>query len=415
VTTTVPVAAFASEAAAVEAARGRGEPGWLIERRAEAARAFAATPLPTRLLRPWKYTDVTDLDFAAFPPAGTADVRLTIEATRPAGSSVSTLAEAVAGGAAFVRDELGSVIPATEGKFTALNAALWSEGAAVHAARGATFEAPVVITVRATAAAPASVLPRVLIYAEERADVTVVLRLESGDALLLVAGVIEVIADQAARVRILVDERWGAATQDYSMVRSRIGRDAEVQVATLAIGGHVFKQTIEAVLDQEGGRSLVRGVALGDVDQHFDFVTLQDHVAARTISDVEIKAALAGASRSIYYGVTRVGEGAAASEAMQTNRNLLLSDSAKADSDPVLEILTADVAKCGHAATVGPVDAEALFYLQSRGLDYRTALQLLVAGFFQSAIAGITIEGIGDELAEIVAGKIAQSELRAGV
>ena len=411
VTTSTSIAGFASEAAVLEAARGRGEPDWLLERRTEAARAFAALPLPTRQLRPWKYTDVSGLDFAAFPPA-TATV--TIEATPPAGSDAVSLASAVKTMPEGARGYLGGVIPATEGKFAALNAALWQDGVGVHAARSATFAAPVTVTIEATNTASGSVFPRVLIHAEEQSDVTVVLRLRSGAAPLLVAGVIEIIADQASTVRVLVDQRWGGATQDYSIVRSRVGRDASVQLATLAIGGSVFKQTVEAVLDAAGGRSVIRGVALGDSNQHFDFVTLQDHVAAKTISDVEIKAALAGASRSIYYGVTRVGEDAAGAEAMQTNRNLLLSDSAKADSDPVLEILTADVSKCGHAATVGPVDGEALFYLQSRGLDYRTALQLMVAGFFQSAIADITIEGFGEELAAIVAAKLATSELRAG-
>jgi Fe-S cluster assembly protein SufD len=323
----------------------------------------------------------------------------------------STLSEAVS--AASWTERLTSVIPVTESRFTALNSALWTDGAFVHAKARAAFEAPVVITVDASRVpASSSVLPRLLIHAEEQSDVTVVLRLRSGDSPLLVAGVIEVVADQAARVRILVDQRWGAQTRDYSMVRSHIGRDAEVQIATLALGGQVFKQAVESILDAEGGRSLIRGVALGDGDQHFDFVTLEDHIAPRTISDVEIKAALAGSSRSIYYGVTRVGEGASAGEAMQTNRNLLLSDSAKADSDPVLEILTADVAKCGHAATVGPVDSEALFYLQSRGLEYRTALQLLVAGFFQSVIGGFPLEGMGEEIAELVANKLATASLK---
>jgi Fe-S cluster assembly protein SufD len=365
--------------------------------------------MPSRQLRPWKYTDVSGLDLAAFAPAS-AD--LTVEAATPPGSLATSLEAAVLTEPAFVREHLGSVIPATEGKFTALNSALWSQGAAVHASRGTQFEAPVVVTFDAKGADSGALFPRVLVHAEEQSDVTVVLRLQSTDAPLLIAGVIEIVAEQASRVRLLVDQRWGAATQDYSIVRSRVGRDAEVQVATLAIGGRVFKQAVESVLDAEGGRSFIRGVALGDGEQHFDFVTLQDHVAARTISDVEIKSALAGSSRSIYYGVTRVGEGAAQGEAMQTNRNLLLSDSSKADSDPVLEILTADVARCGHAATVGPVDHEALFYLQSRGLDYRTALQLLVAGFFQSAVAGIGYGDVGEQLAEIVERKLATATLK---
>src|SRR5690606_24299183 len=122
--------------------------------------------------------------------------------------------------------------------------------------------------------------------------------------------------------------------------------------------------------------------ALGDGKQHFVFVTLQDHIGPKTTSDVEIKTALAGASRSIYYGVTRVEETASGAAAEQENRNLLLSQHSKADSDPVLEILTNEVIRCGHGATVGPVDHEALFYLSSRGLDRRQALTLLVAGFF---------------------------------
>ena len=140
-------------------------------------------------------------------------------------------------------------------------------------------------------------------------------------------------------------------------------------------------------------------------------MTLQDHVGPRTISDVEVKAALAGASRSIYYGITRVEEGASGSAANQQNRNLLLSGNAKADSDPVLEILTADVIRCGHAATVGPVDQEALFYLQSRGLDRRTALQLLVNGFFQSVARALAVEGVADDLERTVFAKLARAVL----
>ncbi|MEZ4504147.1 MAG: SufD family Fe-S cluster assembly protein [Dehalococcoidia bacterium] len=398
-----------AEAAVVEAARGRGEPDWLVERRAEAARAFETLPMPSTLLRPWKYTDVSDLDLAAFPPV---EPSVTIEASAPeGGSAVGTLLDAIAFDSDALNAELGGLIPATEGKFQALNAIEWRGGIAVHAAARGRFEAPVVVDLRVDESAPASISPRVVINAEEQSEVTVVLRLESGAAPLLVAGVIEVYAAQAATVRLLIDERWGAATQDFTFIRTRLGRDADVQVASLAIGGHLVKQTIEALVEGEGANSVIRGVALGDADQHFDFVTLQDHIGPRTTSEVEIKAALAGASRSIYYGVTRVEETAAGASADQANRNLLLSGHAKADSDPVLEILTANVIRCGHAAAVGPVDNEALFYLQSRGLDYRTSLQLLVTGFFQSAIGGIPLDGVSEQLAEVVQAKLATAAL----
>jgi len=194
-------------------------------------------------------------------------------------------------------------------------------------------------------------------------------------------------------------------------IRSRVGKHADVQIASLAIGGLLVKQTIEGLVEGEGTNSLIRGIALGDAHQHFDFVTLQDHVGAKSTSDVEIKAALAGASRSIYYGVTRVEPTAAGAAANQRNRNLLLSEHAKADSDPVLEILTSDVVRCGHGATVGPVDQEALFYLQSRGLDFRSALKLLVGGFFESVLSDPAYVALSGELHERVERKLAVAEL----
>ena len=403
-----------AEASVLAAAEARGEPAWLRDRRAEAARAFAATPLPTRVLRPWRYTDVSTLDLDAFAPGEPA---LRIEGALPDGAYAGTLADALGSDdarpnlAEVVRERLGALVPGTEGKFQAANAALWRGGVLVHAPDRAVFEAPVVIDLDAGALASAAVFPRLLVVAGEQAEVTVVLRLRSGDAPLLAAGTIEVEAAQAARVRLLIDDRWGADTQDYSTVRARLGRDADLQVSSLAIGGRVLKQTVEVTLEGEGAHSAIRAVALGDAHQHFDFVTLQDHAGPRTVSNVEVKAALAGASRSIYYGITRVGEGAAGAEANQVNRNLLLSEHSKADSDPVLEILTADVVRCGHGATVGPVDEDALFYLQSRGLDRRTALQLLVGGFFQSLLGDVRIAGIAEELEATVFAKLATAEL----
>ena len=399
-----------TEAAVTAAAEARGEPDWLLARRTEAARAFDATPMPTTMLRPWKYTDVSDLVIEAHAPVEPA---LTIEATAPAGAYAGSLRAAIAGDEGdAVRERLGSVAAATEGRFQAANAAQWSDGVYVRLPQGAQFETPILVTIDASAvAAGSAIYPRLLIDAGAASEATIVLRFRSSDAPLLVSNVIEVIADADSRVRVLMDGRWGAETREFTTARSRIGRGADVQIASLAIGGLIVKQTVEALIEGEGANSTIRGVALGDAQQHFDFVTLQDHIGPKSTSDVEIKAALAGASRSIYYGVTRVEVSAKGSQANQTNRNLLLSRKSKADSDPVLEILTSDVIRCGHAATVGPVDEEALFYLQSRGLSRRSSFQILVAGFFQSVIEDIPVHGLAEELDELVATKLANAEL----
>ncbi|MBT5773776.1 MAG: Fe-S cluster assembly protein SufD [Dehalococcoidia bacterium] len=391
-----------TEAAVVAAAAARNEPQWLIDRRAEAARAFAATPMPSTQLRPWKYTDVSDLDFGAFPVAAP-----TVTVT-----GAEELVDAIAAGHPVGGEEtFARLIPPTEGKFIAANTALWEQGVTIDIPAGAVTETPIVIEIESHEDGAASVFPRLHIHARERAEATIVVHLRSNGSPLLVAGVTEVYADQGAKVRLLFDNRWGADTQDYSSVRSKLGRDSDVRIGTLAFGSRIFKQTVEALIEGEGANSEIRGVALGADEQHFDFVTLQDHIGPRSTSNVEIKSALAGSSKSIYYGITRVEPTAGGSEANQVNRNLLLSGHSKADSDPVLEILTADVIRCGHGATVGPVDQEALFYLQSRGLTERSSLQLLVSGFFNSVAQTFPIEGLEQVIHETVVDKLATAEL----
>ena len=401
------------EPAISEASAARGEPDWLRERRIEAARAFAAMPNPTRESRQWKYTDVSALDFETFPPGSAA---ITISGEVPRGDSeyagaATSLSSATEQWPDVLRSYLGKLIPATEGKFIAANAALWDSGVYVHVPKGVSCDDPIVIDIDSREGSPVAIFPRLLILAGEQAEVTVVLRLRSGDEPLLVSGVTEIYAHDSARVKLLIDERWGEQTQDFTTIRSRLGRDADVNVATIALGGRLVKLTTEALIEGEGANSVIRGIALGGGEQHFDFVTLQDHEGPHTASDVAIKAALAGSSRNIYYGITRVEETAKGAEANQENRNLLLSEHSKADSDPVLEILTSDVIRCGHGATVGPVDEEALFYLQSRSLDYRASLQLLVHGFFESVIADMPVEDLRDELRAAVGAKLSTVEL----
>jgi Fe-S cluster assembly protein SufD len=278
----------------------------------------------------------------------------------------------------------------------------------VYAPRGKAYSAPVNVRLDAGSGA---IYPRLLIVAEAASEVTVLVRATSGAEALLASGVVEIVAGADSNVRVVFDLDWGVETRDVTMLRTKTERGATVQVSTLALGGLLVKQTLEGMLAGEGSSAQFRGVALGDGKQHFDFVTLQDHIGPKTTSDVEIKTALGGASRAIYYGVTRVEESAGGAAAEQENRNLLLSSQAKADSDPVLEILTNDVIRCGHGATVGPVDPEAMFYLQARGLDRRQALKLLVAGFFQSVLGDVGDESLAEEVALRVERKLATTKL----
>jgi Fe-S cluster assembly protein SufD len=142
-----------------------------------------------------------------------------------------------------------------------------------------------------------------------------------------------------------------------------------------------------------GGYSEMLGVYFGDGDQHFDFRTLQDHAAPNCTSDLLSKGALRDRSRAVYSGWVLVRPGAQKTNAFQTNRNIVLSDQAKADSIPNLEIEANDV-RCGHAASVGPVDQDQVFYLESRGIPADEAERLILTGFFQEVLDRVTLDEV---------------------
>ena len=141
------------------------------------------------------------------------------------------------------------------------------------------------------------------------------------------------------------------------------------------------------------GSARCSAIFFADGEQHFDHRTLQDHVAPNCPSDLLYKGALRDRSRAVYSGWVHVRPDAQKTNAMQTNRNIVLSEHAKADSIPNLEIEANDV-RCGHAASVGPVDEDAIFYLQSRGITREDAERLIVTGFFQEVLDRVTLDEV---------------------
>ena len=154
-----------------------------------------------------------------------------------------------------------------------------------------------------------------------------------------------------------------------------------------------------------GARAFVHGFMFGDEQQHFHLHTLQRHQVDHTTSDLLIKCCLEDQARSVYQGLIQVSEGAQRTDAYQANRNLLLSDTARADSIPGLEILANDV-RCTHGATIGHVDPEQLYYLMARGLPRIDAERLIVEGFFAPVLDRIPLASVREQLRDVIARKI---------
>jgi Fe-S cluster assembly protein SufD len=186
-------------------------------------------------------------------------------------------------------------------------------------------------------------------------------------------------------------QRWGPEVVALPQIRSVVGRDARVTLATIGMGSSTTKGAIACNLVEPGSSGELLGLMFADGQQHFELDTLQEHAAGHTESRLLFKTALEGSSTVIGNGMVRIEKAAQKSDAYQENRNLVLSPHAHADPIPALEILANDV-RCSHGTTVGPIDDDQTFYLQCRGLPRDEAERLIVRGFFRDVLDRLPAE-----------------------
>ncbi|MFI5269222.1 MAG: Fe-S cluster assembly protein SufD, partial [Chloroflexota bacterium] len=381
----------------------RSEPTWLREARLQAWQQFEATPMPDSTKdEDWRRTDISKLDLSAFAPsldgANTPDLSPSPavagegrgEGAIPAGVIFTTLEDAITRHPDLVREHLAK----HDGKFLSLNAALWAGGAFVYVPPDVQVEMPLVASFGEGAEA---VFPRTLIVVDRGASLVYIdcfagagssiLGMKAGAAAaahLSSASTHIVVKDGAKLSYVSLQER-GQQTWHFSTERAVIGRDAKVDLVIAALGGLVSKSYVETILTGPGGEASLVGVVLTDGQQHIDHQTLQEHLAPHTTSNLLLKSAVKGYSQSIFSGLVRMPREAQQSDAFQEARALLLSEHAKADAIPKLEIVASDV-RCTHAGAIGQVDAEQKFYLMSRGIPEDEAERLIVTGFFEPAL-----------------------------
>ena len=213
------------------------------------------------------------------------------------------------------------------------------------------------------------------------------------DVRALVVPVTELDVGPAARLRYLNVQERGPRTWQIASQASRVERDATLVAAQAALGGEYARTRADCRLVGRGATGDLLAIYFGERDQTLDFRTFQDHVAPDTTSNLLFKGAVGGHSRSVYTGLIRVRPDARGTNAFQTNRNIKLSEHAWAESVPNLEIENNDV-RCSHASTVGPIDEDQRFYLESRGVPPQVAEQLVVAGFFDEVLSQLPVPSV---------------------
>ena len=376
----------------VEAISARSEePAWLLERRLEAWRAYEAMDLPDPGDEQWRRTDVRAIPLDGVridgAPRSANGSRPLSDDLAAQGVILSDLHVAARERGDLVRKYLGTAVKHDEWKYVALNAAAWSSGTFLYVPKDAVIAEPIQILTRLSNNESAA-LPRALIVIDAYATVKVVDETTSidGAAPAFVSGVTEIFVGEGAKVEYYSVNGWGRNVYNFNTVRAVLGRDAELTATVVGTGSKLTKARYDVLMPESGARTQLLGVTFGDGDQHFDYNTLQDHSGQHTTSDLQFKSALTDSASLVWYGVTHIRRSAGGSEANQTSRNLLLSEQAKAAPIPILEIEAYDVSKCSHGATVGPVDENELFYLQSRAVPHDVAERMLVEGYFADVL-----------------------------
>ena len=411
------------------------EPGWVLDRRLQAWDWFEKLDIPGEKEEPWRYTNLAQLrfkldDFALTMPEESprfeypAVELIKSEGTRsgylvqrgsdclfkrihPAlaekGVIFTDLATAMIEHEDLVKKYLFEQTDSSSHIFHALHSALFAGGSFLYVPRGVVVESPVESQRWVGHSSGTASFPHTVIVAEEGAEVTHFERLRSAEGTgtaLFDAGV-EIFAGPASRVTAVTLQEFGDQVWHFQNQQASAAQSASLNSLVVSLGGRFSRQEANSVITGPGAGVEMLGLYFAAAGQHFDFRTLQDHAAEHATSDLLYKGALRDNAHAVYTGMIHVRPNGKETDAYQTNRNLVLSDHAKADSKPELEIENNDV-RCSHAASVGQMNEEEIFYLESRGIPRPEAQRLIVNGFFEDVISRVRNDEVQQVLREAV-------------
>jgi len=309
----------------------------------------------------------------------------------------------------------GSVVKPEESKFAAMTAALAEGGLLLYVPKNCRLEQPLLVQILAAAGDHQATFTHTLIWLEARASVDLELAFGSlpagSTSQSFHSGIVEVHLDDDAVLNLTEIQEFDHQVWNITHERAQVGRNTRLTWLYGALGTHLSKNFIDIDLLGRDAEVQVKGFYLTDENQHIDLDTQQNHLAARTTSNLLFKGAVTESSVAVWEGMIYVAPTAMQTDGYQSSRNLVLSKSAKVNAIPGLEILADDV-RCSHGATVGKIDEEELFYLQARGIPLLDAEQLILEGFFGEVLELTPDEAIKEDLKSKINKKFAEVRSR---
>lgn len=421
---------------AFEGGRAGLEPPALQELRRRAIERFETLGFPTIKQEAWRNTDVSAIAKAGFrriQEPGTVDTRqlephvyagcarltfvdgryapeLSTSLDLPEGVVAGSLATALVTHRDLVLEHLGRHTSFEEQAFAALNTAYFEDGVFLYLPRNAVLEGPLHLLF--LSATPGAVTyPRTLLVAGENSHATVIEHYAStADGPYLSCPVTEILLGANAVLDHYKVQKESIEAYHVAVQQSYQGRASTLRSHSVSVGGHLVRNDLDAMLDAEGITCILNGLYLVDGEQHVDNHMRVDHAKPNGYSHELYKGILDGNGRSVFNGLIHVYEDAQKTDAVQSNRNLVLSRGALASSNPQLEIFADDV-RCTHGSTIGQLDDDAIFYLRSRGIGADAARSLLTYAFASDIVERIKVESVRQDLEELLFHRLPQGEV----
>ncbi len=388
------------------------EPSWVLDLRQKAFEAYNALPWPNEKDEKWRRARLEMLEWntlevsPSFLSITGAEIP---EECRERGVQWISLEEAFRSEQARLQPAWADAIKrASNNKFLLLTLALANGGGCLMVPKGQVVKAPIYVPTKWTEI-PGAKFPLSFVFVDEAAEVHVWedLHKESSSADFISSYTLLALKENA-KASCYYLQHWNDKTWHFQFQEILQARFSRLNAIAVSMGGHTFHSETVMHLQGQGAENKLLGVVFGDTHQNFENWITQNHTAIKTTSDIQYRGALKGSSQSFFSGLVSITKDAQQSDAYQSAKSLLLSQDARADAIPNLEILADDV-KCSHGAAVGPVDEDQKFYLETRGIPPAEAEEIIIQGFFEPVIAEVPSSSVQDQLRNFVEEKLRKS------
>ncbi|HWI51382.1 MAG TPA: Fe-S cluster assembly protein SufD [Symbiobacteriaceae bacterium] len=376
------------------------EPAFLAERRRRALELSSALTLPAKTDEAWRRTSLEGLDVDAYK---SSPARVRLSGKVPEGVIFTDILTAAATHSEVVMRHLGSLFAMSQNKLTALQAAHLNGGVFLYVPRNVVVTEPLQVVYEA-AEGEAQFLHTVVV-AEENSQVTLLERYEGAGEYFSVS-VVEVFPKGNAKVRYGYLQNQSEDAFAFIFRRGQTGPDSTLEWVGGEFGGGLVRSELVSDVAGQGSESTIKVVYGATGNQHIDIVASEVHTGNNSRSDILGRGVLSGRAHTVFRGLGQIKYHARECSTYQRQQALVLSPRCRADAIPALIIDENEVAGAGHAATVGKLDEEQLFYLQARGLSRKQAINMLVMAFLAPVLDQIPVEDLRTEMTSLMGEKV---------